>query len=340
MPRRYDTNATNAAFDDKMWNFDNKKGTQSDELSEKKSKEKEPKTQAEKIMDALNTARSNHPDQEPDLIKQKEVIGALPPLAEHMREHLEHALEIQREFKGPNYTFSKGEIRAIIAGEVGELLARAEFGRNRTQLETELAEVWQDPEQYGLGLDLARVKNPDLVYVEIREDETIVVHAAGEVKIGLLDPRAKSQLEGDKFRGNAERLLASLKEIAEDTPENVDNQNMLHMLGFTELADNIGRIEIVGQEAFQIHLILPENRNVPNENSGLSEEEINQQYLELINQGKFNDAHFGNVENANQAIQDFITLLRNHDAIKIQRLSFTSGEISRIVRLIEKEMDI
>lgn len=346
MPRNPDKNfATEVAFDDEMWNYlgQNKEHQEKSSPQPQTEPEKKPKTQAEKILGVIASARRSHSDQEPNLTKQQEVIEALPPLAQYMRQHLAHALEIQREYRGPKYTFSKDEMRAIIAGEVGELLARAEYGKNRTQLETEFAQVWQDPEQYGLGLDLTRVKNPDLVYVEIKEDETIVVHAAGEVKTGLLDPRAKKQLEGDKFRSNAESLLTSLKEIAHDIPNtivNIGNQNMLHMLGFTDLADNIDRIEIVSQDAFQIHLILPENRNVPDENKGLSEEEIYQQYLALINIGKFNDEYFGDVEKAQQEVREFVQLLRNHKAITIQRLSFTSGEISKIVKMIEKDLDI
>lgn len=151
--------------------------------------------------------------------RQEKILGQLPPIVDLVQRLYGH---IQSQYLEGNLVagFStEQDERAVIVGELAEILATAEYSLFQLELKDrklagpveksdrkaseKLLGVLHNPE----ALNLSTQRNPDLAWFDIEKRK---VRAIGEVKLGLLDGRCYRQLRPAGFINNVRRTVGVL----------------------------------------------------------------------------------------------------------------------------------
>ncbi len=190
----------------------------------------------------------------------------------------------------------------------------------RLKIASELVRVWQNPDWYGFG---KKLKNPDLAYIQITDQGTVVIEALGEVKLGDLDYRCYTQLVDSGFKDALNTLLQEL-----NGPNSEHYKQNLLKKGLVHLA-NAGEIKV--DDNLVIHLVTTSNRPLAKRGGRIS------RFLakNLINTRKFKSQQFrSKIEGQLQAGESptvdeetFIKLLMDESKVQIRRSNFSHNEV-------------
>lgn len=235
----------------------------------------------------------------PDRDRQRAVLFNLPEnLVEQLRGHLHAAYKEFEFFKEKRaQSNEKFDDRAIIAGELFELLVENDSGLNkRSKVSEEFLALMHDPKRFRLGQELGHLRNPD--YATFQE-KSFSITSIGEAKLGLLGYRAYQQL--------SERGFVLGISTAVDL---LNNSGNLKEFGLTNLASVIQEgHQLQVDEEFKQVLVVPANRNI-----GVVDI--------LINSRDFRSSRDYDL---------FAELLEDGQKVEIKKASFSVAEVNALV---------
>lgn len=181
---------------------------------------------------------------------QQETINKLPDnLTEQLQAHLQTEPLIRRNHP---WSFQKPKTEQAIAGELMEMLVKAENGPNN-QIAAEILALMHQPERFGLK-NCQSLANPDLAFIDTDSGDQMVVKAVGEVKLGFLNQRAYGQLGHNGFQESFKIIAEFLR--GQDIP------------GLEHVCQKGGQI-VIAKDFKQI-IFVPSDRNTKNPESLIS----------------------------------------------------------------------
>lgn len=173
-----------------------------------------------------------------------------------------------------------------------------EFGQ-RSPLEKELLALAHNPDAFGLGRELGYHRNPDLAFLIVQKNDSIVIEGVGESKLGLLNERSFKQLSETGFAAGVKALV--------DVVNTLSDPAMYNLVEVARARDALPKgtpLLTISPEFSQL-LVVPANRNIEWKSS-------------LINRREFS------VEGRKK----FYDLLTDTRHVHTARAAFSTSEVS------------
>lgn len=206
----------------------------------KETSQHEPSTQNINFVDTISKANAYNPEwltNEPLRERQKKILEAFPDQNTLIKQLTEHYLRnYKREEQYAKKTRKEvrhSDLRKVIRGELFEQLVATEnrlFNMSAesaqvpapekkpadSSLEETLTDFLRQPDKYGFD-HLWPMRNPDLSFVETRNETLIVLTGTGEAKSAKsLDYRAYRQLRPDGLRKTLELSILGINQLDEN----------------------------------------------------------------------------------------------------------------------------
>lgn len=251
------------------------------------------------IADELGRVLESVPPKEnypPDRELQRSILDQLP---ENLVEELHAHLIVVEGGKEAESSAEESKLR----GELFERLATAQYGRAGAgtqdprlaeELSQELVQLMHDPRRFGLEEQIGGIRNPDLAFFKINDQGKVEIEAAGEVKLGLLTPRAAHQIGGG-FREGTRKMVEVVNRMGK--PEDSG------LLAVAQSRTRGGYLS--ASENLKVKLIVPADRNPEKVKS-------------LVNRGIFPREDYVRL----------LELLKNKDEVEILKSAFSRQEVA------------
>jgi len=173
-----------------------------------------------------------------------------------------------------------------------------EFGQ-RSPLEKELLALAHNPDAFGLGRELGYHRNPDLAFLIVQKNDSIVIEGVGESKLGLLNERSFKQLSETGFAAGVKALVDVVNTLSDPAM-----YNLIEVARARAALPEGTPLLTISPEFSQL-LVVPANRNIEWKST-------------LINRREFSE----------EGRKKFYDLLTDTRHVNTARAAFSTSEVS------------